>query len=414
MKARLISILFCFSTSVLADNDQWYDNVVLHGFASQGYIYTTDNNFFGSSDNGSFEFTEVGINGSLRLNPKVRLSAQLLSRQAGKFDNGSPRLDYGLIDISLYSSPKYSSGLYIGRIKNEIGLYNETRDVAHTRSAIFLPQVIYFDKVRNTIMAADGMHFYNNVNFDSGALFMEVGAGYTLADENVEYAYMGNDWGGSIHNDKLGLFGKLLYEHNGGQWIYSITGTRVTLDFDASASDQAPLPLGPGLHSGEIAIDYTVLSTQYNGEKWQFTGEVAFENVDYVDIGGPVSQMHINSIGYYLQANYNFTPAWQGFVRYEEFQLDKHDWNGKKAAEQNILNSRQLAALGINQPPVPAHEYYSQSWVIGGRWHITQNLMLRTEYHIVDGVATLSPRENSVTDTTRKWDMFAMSLSYRF
>jgi len=415
MRVILLSIFLSISTAAIADDDTpWFERIVLHGFASQGYIHTTDNHFFGPSDDGSFEFTEVGINGSLSLNPKLRLSAQLLSRQAGRFDNGSPRLDYGLIDISLYSSTTYSSGLYIGRIKNEIGLYNETRDVAHTRSAIFLPQVIYFDKVRNTIMAADGVHFYNNLDLDSGTVFMEVGTGYTLADKNVEYAYMGDDWAGSIQNDKLGIFGKLLYEHNGGQWIYSITGTRVTLDFDAGASDRVPFPFGPGMNSGEIEIDYTVLSGQYNGEKWQFTSEVAFENVDYLDIGGPVSQMNINSIGYYLQANYNFTPAWQAFIRYEEFQLNKHDWNGKKAARQNRINSQQLAANGINRAPVPAHEYYSKSWVLGGRWHISQNLMLRTEYHIVEGVATLSPRENDVTDTHKRWDMFAVSLSYRF
>lgn len=414
MRASLFSILLFISAVALAEDKAWYDQIELHGFASQGYIYTTENNFYGTSENGSFEFTEVGINGSFRVSPKLRISAQVLSRQAGRFDNGSPRLDYGLVDISLYSDTKYASGLYIGRIKNEIGLYNETRDVAHTRSAIFLPQVIYFDKVRNAIMAADGVHLYNNLNFDSGTLFTEVGAGYTLADKNVEYAYLGNDWAGAVHNDKLGIFGKLLYEHNGGEWIYSITGTRVTIDFDADSSDRVPFPFGPGMNSGEIEIDYTVLSGQYNGEKWQFTGEVAFENVDYIDIGGPVSQMNINSIGYYLQANYNFTPAWQAFIRYEEFQLNKHDWNGKEAAKQNQITSQQLAALGINQAPIPAHEYYSKSWVLGGRWHVTHNLMLRAEYHITEGVSTLSPRENAVTDTSKRWDMFAMSLSYRF
>ncbi|WP_286304404.1 hypothetical protein [Methylophaga marina] len=45
---------------------------------------------------------------------------------------------------------------------------------------------------------------------------------------------------------------------------------------------------------------------------------------------------------------------------------------------------------------------------------MTHNVMLRAEYHIVEGVATLSPRENTVTDTSKRWDMFAMSLSYRF
>ncbi len=410
----LLPLLLIVLNTSLADDSAWYEDIAIHGFASQGYIHTTDNHFFGPSDRGSFEFTEIGLNGSLRLSPRINLSAQILSRQAGRLDNGSPRLDYGLIDVSVYSDERVSSGLRIGRIKNEIGLYNATRDVAHTRSAIFLPQVIYFDKIRNTIMAADGINLYNRINMANGTLFLTVGTGYTLADENVEYTYMGNDWAGKIHNNNLGIFGKLLYEYDGGRWVYSLTGTRVSLDFESKASDRVPLPFGPGLNSGQIDIDYTVLSAQYNGEKWQLTGEVAFENVDYVDIGGSVSQVHANSLGYYLQANYNFTPAWQAFLRYEEFQLNKHDWNGEKAARQSIINSQQLATVGIDQSPIPAHEYYSKSWVVGGRWHINQNFMLRTEYHIVDGAATLSPRENDVPFTTRRWNMFVMLLSYRF
>src|SRR5690554_788858 len=38
----------------------------LHGFASQGLTYTTSNQVFGASRGGSLDFTEVGINGSVR------------------------------------------------------------------------------------------------------------------------------------------------------------------------------------------------------------------------------------------------------------------------------------------------------------------------------------------------------------
>ncbi len=34
----------------------------IHGFASQGYINTTEHNFFGDTKNGSLDFNEVGLN----------------------------------------------------------------------------------------------------------------------------------------------------------------------------------------------------------------------------------------------------------------------------------------------------------------------------------------------------------------
>lgn len=80
MRASLLSILLVIPTMALAEDKAWYERIALHGFASQAYIHTTDNHFYGPSDDGSFEFTEVGINGSFRISPKLRLSAQLLSR----------------------------------------------------------------------------------------------------------------------------------------------------------------------------------------------------------------------------------------------------------------------------------------------------------------------------------------------
>ncbi|KKN04327.1 hypothetical protein LCGC14_1098520 [marine sediment metagenome] len=414
MRAYLFMACLVSSSFAYAENNSWYDDILIHGFISQSFINTSDNQFFGNSEYGSFDFSELGINASYQLLPRVRLAAGLLSRQAGAFDNGSPRFDYALADIRLFSNQHVSSGIYLGRVKNEIGLYNSTRDVPQTRDGLFLPQVIYFDKVRNALISSDGLVIYNNIYFDNGTLLMQASTGYPLADKNVEYAYMGNDWQGNLQNDHLAFSGMLRYEQNGGQWIYSLTGSSFKIDFDAKGSDTIAAPIGPGFNSGTMKVDYTVLSLQYNAEKWQLTGEVAFENVNYNDIGGPLAEMDINSIGYYLQASYNINTRWQTFLRFEEFQLNKHDWDGEKAARNNIKVSQQLAGLGINRVPIPAQEYYSRSWVIGTRWLIDQRFMLRAEYHKVHGAATLSPRENEVSSTTPKWDMFALSLSYRF
>lgn len=387
-----IFLLSCFTSTAFAEQDKsWSEDIQVHGFASQAFVYTTDNNFFGDSEHGSFDFTELGLNTSLQLSPKFRLSGQLLSRRAGEFYNGSPWVDYALVDINLVSTPQYQFGAYLGRIKNPVGLYNETRDVAHTRQAIFAPQVIYFDKVRNLIMSADGVHLHSNHFLSNGNLRLRVGTGYPVPDKNVEYAYMGRDWSGKLKGDNLAVFGQVLYEHDGGRWIYSLTGARLSMDYDSTT--------GSILNSGELDIDYSVLSAQYNGEKWQFTTEVAFEHVSFHDISPFFEASGTDSIGFYGQLDYTINSRWQSFIRYEEFQLNKNDWDGKKTAQQTGL---------------PAHLNYAKFWVIGGLWDIKQNLRLRTEYQFSRGSATLSPRENDIFLTKKDWDMFSISLSYRF
>jgi hypothetical protein len=38
--------------------------VAFHGFLSQGFLATSDYNYLGDTEDGSFQFTEVGVNAS--------------------------------------------------------------------------------------------------------------------------------------------------------------------------------------------------------------------------------------------------------------------------------------------------------------------------------------------------------------
>lgn len=416
MRYLSLFLLLSFISQSYADqHNGWFKRLQIHGFASQGLIFTTDNNFYGDSDHGSADFTELGVNASFQLAPRIRVAGQLLSRHAGEMDNGSPRIDYALLDFNLMTLEQGRFGAYLGRIKNPIGLYNETRDVAHTRQGVFSQQAIYFDKVRDLTMSSDGLQFYGEYFLPNGTILIQAGAGHPIPDKNVEYTYMGQDWAGELETDELALIGRVMYEHNGGRWIFSASGASLELDFDHKVAD-SQLPF-IGITSGQIEIDYSVLSAQYNGEKWQFTSEVAIQDVEYVGIGGLFQDASNEPIAYTFEANYKFTPQWQAFVRREIFYLDKDDKSGRKSQQQNQAASDFISgATGglINVPVNPAHSYYSKSWVMGGRWDITKSLMARAEYHWFDGTAIISSRENDMSSAKRDWDMLAVSLSYRF
>ena len=64
---------------------------------------------------------------------------------------------------------------------------------------------------------------------------------------------------------------------------------------------------------------------------------------------------------------------------------------------------------------VPPYSFYQKDWMIGLRWDVTPNFMLRADYQWNDGTWTLSRRENPVpSDLVKDWDMFSLLASYRF
>ena len=94
--------------ATLNSTTEWFRSMLssgdlqIHGFASQSFITTSDNDVFGNSDeDGSFGFTEIGLNALLRPLPRLQISAQGLSRRAGKDNSGIPRLDFAFCRLPI-------------------------------------------------------------------------------------------------------------------------------------------------------------------------------------------------------------------------------------------------------------------------------------------------------------------------
>jgi hypothetical protein len=255
-------LLMASSGAATGEPRHWWENIQLHGFLSQGLVWTSDNRWYGDSPDTSSEFTEVGINASIRPVPKLLISAQVLSRIAGDMYDGTPELDYGHVDITVNTTDTNRFGIMVGRNKNPLGLYNETRDVPFTRPGIFLPQTVYFDKVRNLIHSSDGLILYADVYRDFGTISAVVGGGRIVSDENVEWALLGGDVPGDFGEDTVALFGNL--------WYKSPT-ERIELGFSIASMrlelDDAPADTQPDLVSGYTDVLYNLASFQYNLEK---------------------------------------------------------------------------------------------------------------------------------------------------
>jgi hypothetical protein len=359
----------------------------VHGFLTQGYVKTTENNFFGDSQDGSWQFRELGINSSYRFSPGVLASAQLLSRNAGEMYDGSLDLDYAQIETT-YMADVNRFGIILGRYKNPLGLYNDTRDVAATRPGIFMPQAIYWDRVRNMMLSNDGAQLFGDIHFDLHRFSLRLISGRTPIDENVEKTYLlSND--PKLIQDGLTIGGRLLYEWDGGR--FNLAYSSVSLRFDAETNDLPP---------GTMDLDYRVLSAQYNSGNWSLTAEYMQEPLNYSGFGGTHDFLDRTVDGYYIQGTYRLNHNLELFVRYEESHFDKEDRRGKKTSQR----------LGLDP-----HNFYSRLTTLGLLWEVTDRLIFRTEFSQVDGTVFLSNLDNPVaSDMVRDWNLFSLLVSYSF
>jgi len=78
--------------------------VQVHGFASQGFIYTNDNNWLTmNTSQGSAAFTDFGLNMSTQITDKFRIGAQGYDRDLGQLGQYHPSLDWAVADYRFKS-----------------------------------------------------------------------------------------------------------------------------------------------------------------------------------------------------------------------------------------------------------------------------------------------------------------------
>jgi hypothetical protein len=385
------SLIFCCVCSAeAADEDNWLpESVQVHGFLSQGFIHTSDNNFFGKTDDSiSHDFRELGLNGSWQILTDLQVAMQVVWRDAGDTDNGGFRIDYGLANYNLYSSESSLLAVRGGRVPTPLGFYNDTRDVAATRPSILLPQSIYFDRNRNLALSADGGYLYGEHRTEYGDFSFNFGAVIPRMDDPAfNFSIIGKS-PGSMEGDASWV-GRLGYEWEEGRVRLAVTYA----DFQGHYQPNA----GAFLQAGRFQFNPLILSAQYNAENWSLTSEWALRRSDLTHFA-PIPDIGFTGQSYYIQGTYKFTDALEGVIRYDELIWDLDDEKGEAF-------SRQFR--------VPNHSRFAQDWTFGLRYEILPSLMLSAEYHHINGTGWISSLENP-QGTTQHWDLYATMISYSF
>ena len=362
----------------------------IHGFLSQGFLHTSDNDLFGhSDDNISVDFRELGLNGSWRVIPELQLALQIVWRNAGQTDKSDLRVDYGVVDYNYYSSESTSLGIKAGRVPTPLGLYNDTRDVSSTRPSILLPQSIYFDRNRNLALSADGGYLYAEHQSDYGDVYFTIGIIHPRTDDPSFKHSIARDFSGEMVGDTSWVT-RLNYEWNQGQIRMAVTYADFNADYDPKSGTVNLLP-------GKFRLNPLIFSAQYNAEKWSLTAEYSLRRVRLNDFGPFIPNLDFTGESFYVQGSYSFTPYLQGLLRYDQLIWDKTDRNGKKYAKRF---------------KVPAHSRFAKDWTVGVRLTVIPSLLISAEYHRINGTGWLSSLENK--ETTQYWDLYTLMVSYDF
>lgn len=369
-----------------------FDDLKWHGFLSQGYVNTDKNNFLGSSTDGSLKFSEAGLNASWKPLTSLQVSGQVLYKQLGEYKPRGTRLDYAILDWRVLDTYEYGGGFRIGRLKNNIGFFNETRDVAATRPSILLPESIYVDYLRDIIHSSDSVGAYGHLEIDQGTLLFSANYGKSIFNEDTISAIVQSPTKGDLNNDRA-LSAKLSYEAGSGAWRTAVSYIEFGADFDAGSGESTRF-----LFDGEINVKQVVFSLALNWESWQFISE--YQNRTYESLGVRGVDFKVDGVSYYQHLAYAFTPSLKGYFRHDTVYQDKNDKKGHSFA----LHSGQ-----------PAHNSFAKDVTLGFSYAPSFEWSFSLEVHHINGTHWLPLMENPTpSEQHQRWNMLLTQVAYRF
>ncbi|MBU2955224.1 hypothetical protein [Marinobacter sp. F3R08] len=411
--AGLLPLMLSFGSPV--DALELPYNSELHGFVSQSYLISPDNPYVGtSSDDGSFKFREIGINGFTEFSTEFRVAGQVLSRYRDQADDGDLRVDFLLADYQFFTNQYSAAGVRVGRVKNSIGFYNATRDIPSARPSFNVPESIYFEALRDTLLSTDGIDLYGSALISGNQINWELTAGRKTVDsENFEYYAFAKPVPGTDKADvALRLFHVNVIPSFQKDLRLGLSIVDVDLDLKDPLSLQeaqmalvsAPpgdLLLNPQNYVTGAGIDgfLTLLSAQYSYRNWVITAEYFnLKNEFDGEFVGNAASSSATTEAYFLQTEWFPSPTTSVFARYEELYLRRNDRSGDQtAADYNPYRG------------------FGRGWTLGSKWSFRENWSVSGQASFNEGTAWL-PNFKGIEnqDIKKHWNYYVFSLNYQF
>ena len=373
-------------------------DVQIHGFASQGYIYTPGDNTFlspNSNNGGTFDFNEFAVNFGANPIDRLHVGAQLFASTLGKFGKDKVQLDWGYGEYQVPTgSDLVDVSVLAGRVKMSHGLYNDYRDLDMTRTSVFLPTSVYSVPFRDVALAVNGVGV--NLGFHP-----EKVGNFQL------YAYLGGQ-----NFEKDGAIADAFISLGGGQFsgVESITVRRVdgiNLTWETpleglklkGSIEQAnelkintyataaiggavvniPIPaLLPNYYSSIFGFEYQMGNLTLASEYSLAQAKII---VDASAVGGGENVSELNTQGLYGTASYRFLQHFEGMLG--------ATWDHENTGA-NTVASR------------------TAGYIAALRWDVTDHWLVKAEFQRNKGTKLAS------SGTEEYWNLFALKTTFDF
>ncbi|MCP4214161.1 MAG: hypothetical protein GY765_05870 [bacterium] len=386
----------------------------IHGYISQGFLFSNHNNYLARSQKGSFQFNELGINFSTDVTDKLRVGIQLAARDIGDTGNDKVIIDWAFADYRW----RDWLGIRVGKIKAPTGLYNKSRDLDMLRPFVLLPQGVYGEHFRDISTAMKGIGAYGNVSLKTlgdisyqllfGTVDIPKESGLTKAVEgwnpfkvekyDVDNLYcLALIWQTPLEGLRIGT-------HRGevGLNMLGTLGSDIIISVPFPPYNLTIAQAGTPMTVELTDFLQVVYSLEYSWKDFLLAGEYRREYQTMVSAVAGLDAVEIknDSEMYYVAVSYRFNKTFEAGMYYSLFYRNRDDRDGTKT------------------PYEPTFVAFQKDVCLSLRFDLNDHWVAKLEGHLMDGTALCfyqdNLNENGVPEFDRKWFLLAAKMTFSF
>jgi hypothetical protein len=298
--------------------------VQIGGFFSQGWLYSSNNNYPTQDKGGTWDFREMAVNVSTTIGSHLRVGGQAFSQRLGQIGGDKVILDWAVADYNFTPA----IGLRVGRVKYPKGLYGEALDLDVVRPYIFLPNAVYNPVLRDFSASFDGAMLYGSLNAGKSSFDYKVFHGKIPVSPEKGVAEFFNDSNTGLYAAP-GVSSLGLKSVTGGQLIWNapVSGLRFVYShsFFKDLESDGPFSAYPpvNLHFGFDRFTYQTVSAEYIQGNWVFSAEWQRSGGDYKYSAPPLTPVLSGSYGtdgWYVAASRRLSEKFELGAYYGDLQ----------------------------------------------------------------------------------------------
>jgi len=371
------ALIFFICTGSLCAQD--LAGIVVHGFVSQGFLFSSANNYLSmKSSDGSPQWTDGAVSISDSLTDNLRVGIQLHMYQLGEFGGSSVQVDWASGDYRVNDH----FGIRAGKVKTVWGLFNDSQDIDAVFLWILLPQGSYSIDHKSFYLSHIGGDIYGGIPLGkrAGTLHYLAYAGQATIDLNDGYiktfAQLGLAFSNSLGGKTYGA--DLQWETPLRGLILGSSGNWLAADGTAPAgSFHSPAYLVPSMYG------------KFNRGKLYLAGEYDRIPINaMITVGTTVIPFVEDARSWFVMGSYRLRKNFQLGSYYSHY-VDK--------------------GYDTTQPA-----NYSKDWVLTGRYDFNDYFCSKIEGHFLRGTALGYYNDTNPNGLAPNSNMLAAKIGFTF